>query len=102
MLLIQVLRNTVIDLAPLLIAGYELRDSVGMVELETGKGIIEAYVFRIPRIAALGIVQTDFEICSYDFFSNNILSTFDGVLGLDFLREHKICIDFRESMITMS
>ena len=94
--------HTVIDLAPLLIAGYELRDSVGMVELETGKGIIEAYVFRIPRIEALGIVQTDFEICSYDFFSNNIFSTFDGVLGLDFLREHKICIDFRESMITMS
>ena len=73
-----------------------------MVELETGKGIIEAYIFRIQRIEALGIVRNDFEICSYDFFSNNIFSTFDGVLGLDFLRNNKICFDFRKSVITMS
>ena len=94
--------HTVIDLAPLLIAGYELNDALGMVELETGKGIIEAYIFRIPRIEALGIVRNDFEICSYDFFSNNIFSTFDGVLGLDFLRNNKICFDFRKSVITIS
>jgi hypothetical protein len=37
-----------------------------------------------------------------DFFSNNIFSTFDGVLGLDFLRNNKICFDFRKSVITMS
>lgn len=73
-----------------------------MVELETGKGIIEGYVFRIPRITALGITREAFEICSYDFFNNNIFSTFDGILGLDFLRNNKICIDFRKSIITMS
>jgi hypothetical protein len=94
--------HTVIDLAPLLIAGYELKDALGMVELETGKGVIEAYIFRIPRITALGITRNNFEICSYDFFNNNVFSTFDGVLGLDFLRDNKICIDFRESLITMS
>jgi hypothetical protein len=85
-----------------LIAGYALKDALGVVELETGKGIIEAYVFRIPRITALGITRNDFEICSYDFFNNNIFSTFDGVLGLNFLRNNKICIDFRQSVITMS
>jgi hypothetical protein len=69
--------HTVIDLAPLLIAGYELKDALGVVELETGKGVIEAYVFRIPRITALGITRNDFEICSYDFFNNNIFSTFE-------------------------
>ena len=42
--------HTVIDLAPLLIAGYELKDALGTVELETGKGIIEAYIFKIARI----------------------------------------------------
>ncbi len=94
--------HTVIDLAPLLIAGYELKDALGTVELETGKGIIEAYIFKIARIEALGIERNDFEICSYDFFSNYIFSNFDGVLGLDFMRDHKICIDFPNSVITIS
>lgn len=93
--------HTVIDLAPLIIAGFEIKDSIGKVELETGKGIIEAYVFRIPRIEALGVVKTEFDICSYDFFNNQILSDFDGVLGLDFLRNNKICIDFFKSLLSV-
>ena len=94
--------HTVIDLAPLLIAGFEIKDAIGVVELETAKGIVEAYVFRVDVLEAIGIVRWNMEICSYDFFNNHIFADFDGVLGLDFLRENKVCVDFRKSIITVS
>jgi hypothetical protein len=94
--------HTVIDLSQVLIAGYELKDALGTVELETGKGILEAYIFKVPLLEAIGISRKNVEICSYDFFTNHIFTDFDGVLGLDFLEDNKICIDFPKSIITVS
>ena len=91
--------HTVIDLTQLLISGFEIKDAVGTVEIETAKGILEAYLFEIPNLTVLGITRKNIEICSYDFFSNHIFSDFDGVLGLDFFEDNKICIDFRKSVI---
>lgn len=93
--------HTVIDLSPLLIAGYEIKDAIGTVQMETAKGVLDAYVFKIAELSILGITRRDVEICSYDYFNNHIFPDFDGVIGLDFLREHKICIDFRKSVITV-
>ena len=61
--------HTVIDLTPILIAGFEIKDAIGTTELETGKGIIEAYIFEVPVLEAIGITRKNVEICSYDFFS---------------------------------
>jgi hypothetical protein len=94
--------HTVIDLSPLLIAGYEIKDAIGTVPIETAKGVLDAYIFRIDEINVLGITRRNMEICSYDYFNNHIFPDFDGVIGLDFLAEHKICIDFRKSVITVS
>jgi hypothetical protein len=94
--------HTVIDLTQLLIAGFEVKNAVGTVEMETAKGVLEAYLFRLPSLTVLGITRKNVEICSYDFFSNHIFTDFDGVLGLDFLEDKKICIDFRESCITVN
>ena len=66
--------NTVVDLAVLIILGYEIKDSVRTVEFETAKGSLTAYVFLVKQITALGITRRNMEICSYDFFNNNILS----------------------------
>ena len=33
--------------------------------------------------------------------THHLLSDFDGVLGLDFFNEHKFCIDFKKSLITL-
>ena len=83
-------------------AGYRLQDARRTVYFETANGVIEAYVFRIERLTALGITRTDFEICAYDFLTHQVLTNFDGVLGLDFLNGYNICIDFRESTITLN
>ena len=93
--------HTTIDLTALLIAGIEVKESLRTEKLETASGIIETYVFKIPKFTALGITKYNLEICAYDFFAHNVLSEFDGVLGIDFLSEHKICIDFTKSEITI-
>ncbi len=94
--------HTVIDLSPLLIAGYEIKDAIATVQMETAKGVLDAYVFRIAELSVLGVTHKDFEICSYDYFNNYIFPDFDGVIGLDFFKEQKLCIDFRKCIITIT
>ncbi len=61
--------NTVIDLAALIILGYEIKDSIKTVDFETAKGVLTAYVFSVQKVTALGITRENMEICSYDFFN---------------------------------
>ncbi len=93
--------NTVIDLAALLILGYEIKDAIRTVEFETAKGSLVAYVFKVEEITALGITRKNEEICSYDFFGNHIFSDIHGVLGLDFIRDCKLCLDMVDQEITI-
>lgn len=93
--------DTVIDLTALLIAGYQKTDAQRLVEIETGKGIIQAEVYEVIDFQVLGIRQKQFTICSYDFLANSILTDIDGVLGLDFFKNRKLCIDFNQSIITV-
>ena len=94
--------HTVIDLTLLLMAGYRLADAHRQVSFETAGGIVEAHVFQVTSLTALGVTRTNFEVCSYDFFAQHILTEFHGMLGLDFLAGYKVCIDLRESTITLS
>jgi predicted aspartyl protease len=66
--------HTIIDLTKLLIIGYRLSDSLGTVQFETAKGVVDAYVFKIKYIKALGHTKRDIKVCSYDFLGNNVLS----------------------------
>ncbi len=93
--------NTVIDLAALILLGYELKDSMGTIEFETAKGILTAHIFVVREITALGLTRRNMQICSYDFFNNNIFSDMHGVLGLDFFRDCKLCVDMVEQEITV-
>ena len=93
--------NTVIDLNILLVAGYKVEDAIRIIKIETASGIIEAYVFLIAEIKALGITRRYLEVSSYDFANNNILSEIQGVLGLDFFKGYKFCIDMTDFEITV-
>lgn len=93
--------NTVIDLNVMIIAGYQVKDALRIEEIETAGGIIEAYVFQVVEINALGITRRHLEISSYDFINNNIFSEIHGVLGLDFFKGYKFCIDMTDFEITV-
>ncbi len=86
--------HTVIDLTSLLVNGYSFSQRKKEVKVETAKGIASAHIIEIKFLESLGIKHNNFEICSYDFLGNGILSEYDGVLGIDFFQNNKICIDF--------
>lgn len=71
--------HTVIDLTTLLLMGFTMNDVIRIVQLETGKGVVDAYVFKVNKFTSLGKTIDSIEICSYDFIGNAIFSDFDGV-----------------------
>ena len=94
--------HTTIDLTALQIAGYDISDAYERTKLETAAGVIDAYLVRLKEFTALGITRTNFMVCTYDFFAYHVLTEIDGVLGLDFVDEYKLCIDFRNSLVTLA
>ncbi len=94
--------NTVIDLTTLISTGFHFKDSIDKIKIETAKGIVEADVFNVKQLESLGITQQKYAVTAYDFIGNGIISEFDGVLGLDFFENNKICIDFVNNEITIS
>ncbi len=92
--------HTTIDLTPLLIAGYEMKDAIRKEQIETASGVIEAHVFVIKEFSSLDIKRQNIEICAYDFLAYHLITDFDGVLGLDFFKNVKFCVDMKENIIT--
>jgi len=94
--------HTVIDLTMMLLNGYDLTKVVRTVEFETAKGPINAYIFSVSRLSALGKTIQNVEISSYDFMGNNMVVDIDGVLGLDFFKGSELSINFKMATITLS
>lgn len=93
--------NTTIDLAALIIAGYSVSDAIREVEIETASGIIKGFVFVLKEFRAIDTMLQNIEVCAYDFFAHHLLTDFDGVLGLDFFKGVKFCIDMNKAEITI-
>ena len=85
--------HTTIDSNILYFSGYELKNSKGEKEVETSNGIIVVELYDIEEFESLGICKSGFEVQVYDFLAHNIVSDYDGVIGLNFLKHHKFCID---------
>ena len=70
--------------------------------METSNGIILVEIYDVEELEALGIRKTNFEVQVYDFLAHNIVSDYDGVIGLNFLKDHKFCIDMPIGEITIN
>jgi predicted aspartyl protease len=93
--------NTTIDSNALYLLGHDLKDNIGSVEIETANGIITTEVFELNSFSSLGLTKEKFPIQVYDFIAHGIYSDYDGLLGLDFLKGTKFCIDLNENTITI-
>lgn len=93
--------HTTIDKNALYLSGYELKNAVEIVAIETANGIVESEIFEVNNLRSLGITKENFRIQVYDFLSHGIFSNYDGLLGLDFFEGRKICIDTQRNQITI-
>ena len=93
--------NTTIDSNALYLSGYELKDTVEIVEIETANGTVESEIFEINHVQSLGIIKEKLKIQVYDFLAHGIFSNYDGLLGLDFLEGRKFCVDTNLNEITI-
>lgn len=94
--------NTTIDSNALYLLGYDLRDSIGTVEIETANGIVDTELFEVHSFESLGIIKQDYQIQVYAFLAHGIFSDYNGLLGLDFWSGKKLCIDSGKSTITLT
>lgn len=94
--------NTTIDSNALYLLGYDLKDSIGNVEIETANGIIETKLFEINSFSSLGIKKEKFQIQVYDFLAHGIFSDYNGLIGLDFFQNTKFCIDTELKTISIN
>ena len=95
--------NTIIDLNSLLIAGY----SINLLnskpkKFETANGIIEANSFIVRSIVVFDSVFNDVQIFTLDFIQAGIVSGYEGVLGLDILKQFNVHLNFLDNNLTIS
>lgn len=93
--------HTTIDSNVLYFAGYELKNSKGEQKIETSNGIIVVETYDIEQLECLGIVKNNFEVQVYDFIAHGVTSDYDGVIGLNFLKEYKFCIDMVKGEVSV-
>lgn len=94
--------NTTIDSNALYLLGYDLKDNIGTVEIETANGIIETEVFEVGSFTSLGQTKRKFQIQVYDFLAHGIFSDYNGLLGLDFFEGTTFCINTKLNTITLT
>lgn len=67
-------------------------------QMTTGSGVEDVPWVTIPTIRALGQDRTAFPVICHTLPASTGV---DGLLGLDFLRGHRLVVDFRAGTITL-
>lgn len=93
--------HTTIDINALYIADYDLKDAIGVVDIETANGVVETEVFELQEVSGLGITRKRYPVQVYDFLAHSILSNYEGLLGMDFFEGTKFCIDTVRNQISI-
>lgn len=78
--------------------GYDLDTGGRTTRLITASGEETASVVTISRLVALERQRLNMPILCHNLPSG---TPFDGLLGLDFFRNQKLTVDFREGLITL-
>jgi predicted aspartyl protease len=91
--------KTLINVAHLVSLGYEPSNESNRVQVTTGSGIEFAPLVKLQRVMALGQERTDLPVLAHTLPPTTGI---DGLLGLDFLRERLLEIDFRKGRLSLS
>lgn len=80
-------------------AGFDVTEAHNQVQIIMGGNVVEAPVVQVTRIEALGLTRTDFPVLAHTLPAG---ATVDGVLGLDFLRNQTLLIDFKTGRLDLT
>jgi predicted aspartyl protease len=84
--------TTVLNPGALTFVGYDLADALATAPVTTGSQLVFIPRMVVSRLAALGIERHNFVVLAHTLPPTTLV---DGVLGLHFLRGHRLTIDFR-------
>jgi predicted aspartyl protease len=90
--------STLVNAAVLLTIGYDPALAPHRVRMTTGSGVEFVPQLTVQRIEALGQPLTNFPLLCHTLPPS---ASIDGVLGLDYLRDRRLTIDFRTGQITL-
>jgi hypothetical protein len=91
--------TTVIDLSALSQLGFDPTQPVGYTQLATGSAVGTAPVFVLTRFSALGQHRFGFRVVGHTLPQ---VANVDGLIGLDFLHNQVLTLDFRIGQITLA
>ncbi len=91
--------GTMVNVGLLTVIGYDPSLVPDRVEVTTGSGVVYAPRLEVSRIKALGQERACFPVLAHTLPPS---AGVDGLLGLDFLREQELNIDFRNGRLTLS
>jgi predicted aspartyl protease len=90
--------TTTLSLPLLRLAGYVPEAAPEQIRIVTGSGAQFVPRLSLDKIEALGQTQTNLPVLCHTLPPS---VTVDGLLGLDFLRDRRLTIDFRAGRITL-
>lgn len=93
--------HTVMDLNTLFFLGYRVEYHHQTVPIMTAGGIIQGYLIQLNSLECLGKKVDDFTVVGYDFLALGSTDTAEGMIGLDFLDQIRLQLDFIDNYVIM-
>jgi gag-polyprotein putative aspartyl protease len=90
--------RSLISVAPLVFVGYDPGLQPQRLQMTTGSGVEFVPTVKLERIWSLGKSRENLDIIAHTL---PVSAGIDGLLGLDFLRGHRLSIDFSKGEILL-
>ena len=91
--------QTMINVGPLALVGYDPSLVPDRVQVTTGSGVEYAPRVSVRSIRALGQVRDEFSVLAHTLPAS---ARIDGLLGLDFMKGLTLTIDFNSATVVLS
>jgi hypothetical protein len=91
--------STLVNATPLSFLGYDVTNTSDNAQLATGSRVESVPCLVIDRIDALEQSRRNLRVVCHTL---PISTRIDGLLGLDFLRDHSFLLDFRKGEIALT
>ena len=91
--------GTVVNVGLLVAVGYDPALSPDRVQVTTGSGVEFVPSITLEKIRSLGQDRIDFPVLGHTLPPS---AGVDGLLGLDFLRDQRLTLDFRDGQVTLA